>query len=108
MIENYGEVGNRIQSKLNELGIKQVDAIKITGISKNAFSNYVSGNRIPDNKSLYKLSKFFNVSMEWLLIGVDVPIENLMLYKTMKNKEEVERILDLPVLGLIPKIDEKS
>ena len=69
MIENFEGVGPRIQQLMDNLVMKQVDIVRETGISKNALSNYINGNRIPDNKALYTLSKFFNVSMEWILTG---------------------------------------
>ncbi|MED4377944.1 helix-turn-helix transcriptional regulator [Schinkia azotoformans] len=69
MIENFDGIGDRIAAKLEELKLKQTDVCKATGISKNAMSNYVGGNRVPDTLATYKLSKFLSVSIEWLLTG---------------------------------------
>ncbi len=69
MSENFRDVKTRITQKMDEFNLKQVDICKATGLSKNTVSNYVSGNRIPDALATYKLSKLFQVSMEWLLTG---------------------------------------
>ncbi|HHY72879.1 MAG TPA: helix-turn-helix domain-containing protein [Bacillus bacterium] len=69
MNENFDGVGVRIAQKLNELGISQKDVYSVTGFSKTTMSNYVNGRRLPSTIELYKLSKFFSVSMEWLLTG---------------------------------------
>ncbi|KYG89119.1 hypothetical protein A0U40_13935 [[Bacillus] sp. KCTC 13219] len=66
---NFQGVGERIIAKLRERNLKQVDVARATGISKNAISNYISGNRIPDTEAIYKLASFFSVSIEWLLVG---------------------------------------
>lgn len=69
MIENFQGIGERIAQKMNELGISQKDVYSITGFSKTTMSNYVNGRRMPNTIELYKLAKFFSVSMEWLLTG---------------------------------------
>lgn len=69
MKENFLNVDSRIKRLLNAKGLKQVDACKLAEISKNAMSNYINGNRIPDTTSLYKLSKLLDASMEWILTG---------------------------------------
>lgn len=69
MNENFSNIGVRISEKMDELDLKQVDICRITGISKNAISNYVNGNRVPDTMAVYKLSKALKVSIEWILTG---------------------------------------
>lgn len=69
MKENFLNVGSRIKKLLDEKELKQIDACKLANISKNAMSNYINGNRIPDTASLYKLSKLLDSSMEWILTG---------------------------------------
>lgn len=69
MEENFQGIGDRIVQKMNELGISQKDIYSVTGFSKTTMSNYVNGRRVPNTIELYKLAKFFSVSMEWLLTG---------------------------------------
>ncbi|WP_053069857.1 helix-turn-helix domain-containing protein [Clostridium novyi] len=73
MFENLNaiEIGNRIKKKLVEFKYKQKDLVDITNLSKNAISNYISGNRIPDTNAIYKISSALNVSTDWLLTGKD-------------------------------------
>lgn len=72
MIENFNDIGKRLNERMDELNLKQVDICKLSGISKNAVSNYVNGNRVPDTMSVYKLSKVLETSMEWILTGEGV------------------------------------
>ncbi|WP_420805161.1 helix-turn-helix domain-containing protein [Gottschalkia acidurici] len=58
-----------MQQKLTEYNLKQKDLCNLTNLSKNAISNYISGNRVPDTNSIYKISIALNVSIEWLLTG---------------------------------------
>lgn len=67
MIENFVNIGERLSTRMDELNLKQIDVCRMTGISKNAISNYVNNNRIPDTTSIYKLSKVLKVSIEWIL-----------------------------------------
>ncbi len=71
MDSDFNGVGERIHHLMKLNNIKQIDVCKKTGLCKNTISNYVNGNRLPDTEALYKLSKLFNVSMEWLLTGND-------------------------------------
>ena len=43
-----------------------------------------------------------------LILGIGLAFLFEYFDKTLKNPEDVEHYLDLPVLGTIPKIDEKS
>jgi len=85
------------------LNIKQTDLVNKTGLSKTAISNYVLGNRLPDTNSIYLISNFLNVTIEWLLLGKekthDLSREEMeMLDKynllTEKNKGKVENFID--------------
>ena len=84
MSNDFKNIGERIEFKMKELNLKQVDISKKTGISKNAISNYVNDIRIPDNISCYKIAQILSVSMEWILTG-----KNLN-YKLINPKESIE------------------
>ncbi len=87
MNENFSsvEVGNRIDAKMKDLNLKQKDLVKMTGLSKNAISNYISGNRIPDTTSIYKLSTVLKVSIEWLLTGISINDNATMTHNFTQN-----------------------
>ena len=69
MDSNFSHIGVRIISKLRQLGLKQADLCRETGISSNAISQYCTGKRVPDTASLYKISGVLKTSMEWILTG---------------------------------------
>ncbi len=50
-----------------DAGYTQAELAKMLGMCKSAVSNYESGFRTPENETLIKLSKIFNVSIETLL-----------------------------------------
>ncbi|HAE61020.1 MAG TPA: hypothetical protein DCG38_01575 [Eubacteriaceae bacterium] len=106
MNNDFAGVGERLRHLLKKDKLKQVDVCHAAGISKNAMSNYISGNRVPDTKALYKLSKVFSVSMEWLLTG-DENVTTISLGQTEKSmldlfrglsqedREEIIMLIDL-------------
>ncbi len=100
MYENIFSIGERIQSLLDKYKLKQIDVCKITNISKNAMSNYISGNRIPETMALYKLSKTFLVSMEWLFAGEgDGPDNSAETIGLRIKKLRYEKNLSLQILS---------
>ena len=64
-------VSERLQILMLETGYRAVDICKGTGISKSAFSMYLSRQNDPKGENLLKLADFFNVAPEWLQ-GYDV------------------------------------
>lgn len=50
-----------------ERGLTQQQVGEQLGTSKQAYSQWESGNRSPSQKTLEKLAKFFNVSVSYLL-----------------------------------------
>lgn len=89
MNENFQGVGDRISLKIKQLELKQIEVSAKIGISKNALSNYISGKRLPDTLAIYKLAKFFSVSIEWLLTGIHSEVE------VQKNTSDEEDLLSL-------------
>jgi len=73
MEKNFFGIGERLKILLHEKKLKQIEACNKASISKNAMSNYINGNRIPDTFSLYKLAKLFDVQIEWILTGLVKP-----------------------------------
>lgn len=50
-------------------GYSQQDVANYLEITRQAYSNYETGNRTPDNETLLKLGEFFDVSLDVLLRG---------------------------------------
>ena len=55
-------------------GLKQVDLVEKTGISKGALSSYISGRYVPKQNNTFLIAKALDVSEAWLM-GADVPME---------------------------------
>lgn len=54
----------------DEKGLKQVDLVKATGVSKGTVSNWISGKTTPDDTvALGDLAKALGVSVDWLVTG---------------------------------------
>ena len=67
MKEFCGLIGLRLirkQRKLNQLKVATD-----LNISREALSHYENGKRSPDVEMLVKLSKYFNVSIDYLIFG---------------------------------------
>lgn len=73
----FSDVGCRIARRIKELGFKQLDICNKTGLSTTALSQYCTGKRVPDTVSLYKIATALGVSMEWVLTGEDLTIEDV-------------------------------
>jgi len=74
---NFSGIGGRINERLKEMGLKQTDLCRETGLSTTAISQYCTEKRIPDTTSLFKISNVLKTSMEWMLTGEYLTIENL-------------------------------
>lgn len=63
------ELSRRIRALREQYGYNQKYASEKLRISPQAYSHYENGRRTPDIEMLYKLSRFYHVSMEFLLTG---------------------------------------
>lgn len=57
----------KLKQLRTDSGYSQAYVASILGITQQAYANYESGKREPDNDMLIKLSQFFNVSTDYLL-----------------------------------------
>lgn len=62
-------ISDRIATRLNELGLKQVDLVEATGLSKGAVSKWVTGTSAPSSEHISTIAKTLKVSPDWLLTG---------------------------------------
>lgn len=60
------EVGKRLLTIRKKLGYNQQEVAEIIGISRAALSYYEKGERSIDIEALYKLSHFYNISIDYL------------------------------------------
>ena len=94
---------NRIKELREAKGVQQKEMAIVLGVSQPTVSDWESGRKVPSAKSTMKLSKYFSVSVEYLL-GEDntlppVEYETLMrlpgmkiLFDSAKNATEDDRI----------------
>lgn len=64
----------RIKEGMLLRGLKQVDLVEKTGISKGALSSYISGRYVPKQNNTFLIAKALDVNEAWLM-GADVPME---------------------------------
>lgn len=65
-------VASRIKSRMDELGIKQVDLIKKGVASKGTISLWLSGGAEPTRERLVKLAEQLKTTEKWILTGGDI------------------------------------
>ena len=67
----------RLSEIRNEFGYSQSEVAKHLGITRQAYGHYETGVREPDNTTIIKLAKFYDVSADYLLGITDIKkVEN--------------------------------
>ena len=74
-------IAERIKFAMKAKNKKQVDIVKDTGISKGAFSSYLSGQYNPKADKMELIADSLDVDLRWLY-GQNVPMENAQKYDT--------------------------
>lgn len=64
-------ISNRIITLMNNKNMKPADLCKAIDIDKSSMSRLLKGSTSPSSETLYKISNYFEVSMEFLLTGKD-------------------------------------
>ena len=68
-------IAERIKFAMNVRNVKQVEIVQRTGITKGAFSSYLSGNYNPKKDKLELIADALDININWLM-GENVPMEN--------------------------------
>ncbi len=63
----------RLREAMQLTGMKQIDLIEKTGISKGALSSYLSGRYEPKQNNLFAIANVMGINPAWLM-GLDVPM----------------------------------
>ena len=107
MSEDLKQMANRIKECMKAKGLKQVDIVKTTGVSKGSISKWLAGKAKPSGEYLLRLSQVLGESEYWLLNG-EYPyssyedIDDAMDY--MNAYEESMRDHYITELGLEPRL----
>lgn len=85
-------IGERITNLRKIQGKTQDELANFLHCNRASFTNYEIGKRIPNIDVIVKLSKYFNVSADYLLGITDIekPPENITEYQTAILKEIIE------------------
>lgn len=104
-METY-ERKNRLAEALAIRGLKQVELVEKTGLSKSAINNWVKNRWQPKQTPLLKMARALDVSEMWLA-GYDVPIERPVSQKRndilndtlslLRNNERYFNLVDMIV-----------
>lgn len=81
------ECKDRIRIGLERKHMSQAELSKITGLTKSAISEYLSGRYKPTQLPTYLISKALDVSEAWLM-GFDVPMERIDYMEVHITHEE--------------------
>lgn len=65
------DISERIKQQMQALGLKAVNIVKLTGVSKGTVSQWVNGVSTPSGQNLIALSNALQCSPEWILTGKD-------------------------------------
>ncbi|SHO57824.1 S24 family peptidase [Vibrio quintilis] len=65
----------RIKQRMQALGLKAVNIVKLTGASKGSVSQWVNGASKPSGQNLIALCKALQCQPDWLLLGDSAPAD---------------------------------
>lgn len=90
----------------DNMGCKDSDVAKATGITKSTFSDWKSGRSNPKNDKLQKIADYFGVTLEYLLTGKDEKEgdEPCMPKLTPRDERDIKKTVD----SLMNKLDSKD
>ena len=60
-------IAERIRFAMNVRNVKQVEMVQRTGITKGAFSSYLSGNYNPKKDKLELIADALDININWLM-----------------------------------------
>lgn len=107
MSEYLKEVAARIKKCMDDKGLRQVDIVKTTGVSKSSVSKWLRGKACPSGEYLLRLSQVLDEPEYWILNG-EYPytsyadIDDAMDY--LNTAEENNRQVYIKKLGLDPSL----
>ncbi|SHJ43220.1 helix-turn-helix domain-containing protein [Lutispora thermophila] len=92
---DFGSILKKLRTEKN---ITQEELAKVLNVSRPTIGRYEINERFPDQENLVKLSKFFNVSIDYLLGLTDIkePINELIKKGevSIKPPSDIERIYE--------------
>lgn len=62
-------ISRNIESRLEELGMKQIELARRTGITQQSISDYMTGKVQPSLMTLIRIANALDVTLDWLVRG---------------------------------------
>ena len=82
-------LGERIQSLMNNKGLKAPKLADLTGVNLQTLYGYIGDKKKdPSVHNIYAIAKHFNVTIEWLLNG-DKPIDEKQIDSLEEDTKEL-------------------
>lgn len=91
-------IGDKIKDTRKKSGLSQAEFANLCGISQSALAFWETGKRKPKYEQLVKISKIFNVSIDYLIKDEDADkkFENTDLQYQITYLEMIDEFLDMP------------
>ncbi len=83
---------NNFERLRKQAGLSRKKVFEDLGLCQSLFTNWKKQNKLPNVETVFKISKYFNVSMENLLIEEDLSIGNFNSYRQTIIKEIIENL----------------
>ena len=88
----------RLREAMDLRGMRPVDLVNASGVTKGSISLYLSGRNIATNDRLYAIAKALRVNPGWLM-GYDVERDDISVF--YPNLEPMPTTRSVPILGII-------
>lgn len=88
----------RLREAMDLRGMRPVDLVNASGVTKGSISLYLSGRNIATNDRLYAIAKALRVNPGWLM-GYDVERDDISVF--YPNLEPMPATRSVPILGII-------
>lgn len=94
-------INERLKKLRLDNNLKQKDVCEELHIDKSTYSKYEKGSLTPSLEILDKLSKFYNVTADYILGNIETPItlDELKLYKEIPHKTNEELMKEYDMIG---------
>jgi transcriptional regulator with XRE-family HTH domain len=99
---NIEKIGQKIALLRGQMGIKQNELAEKLFVTHQAVSKWENGKSIPSIEILYELTKFFNVSIDYLLDNSDIKPDD---YQTLLRIHPRESVIRKFMFGLNPELN---
>lgn len=67
--DHRAQVGVRLRDALDAIGMQNVEAARIMGVSKQSITEWLAGRGYPNQYGCYRLHRMTGITMDWLFLG---------------------------------------